>query len=365
MKKGKIIAKIAAIAVFLLLLYIFFPFINGLIQEPPALEGYTLTKNFEFEFKREININAVGVYTLNITVPQRNEYQDVKIIDESHYPKRVLQIANRTVWSYSLSGNAHLTFRYVGNATAKIWDIKNSLDVGSIPEKLKKQYNHREYLLDERNRKIWVINPGPFRNVTLNITKGKSSVLEKLRAIYDVMEANFQYVTERSGLPHDAVTTWNAGQGDCDELSFVFVSMARSIGIPAWVEYGYLYTSKDWEPHAWVATVIPTQKGLIKVNIDVTTELGRENYGRGFLIRDPFRFTLWEEDGNSTHLTQYYRFIVGHYQEMHVQENVEVIKALEHGSITIGIESSRIPQWLMIAVIASVVIIVLFIIIKI
>ncbi len=365
MKKGKIVAKIIALAAFLIILYMLFPMINGLIEEPPALEGFTVTKSFQFEFKRVIEVSAMGTYTLNITVPQDNPYQNVLLQDESHLPKKVAETANRTVWSYTLTGNTRIVLHYTGNTTAKVWDIRDSKGVDAVPEELRKKYEHREYLLNERNEKVWVINPQPFRNMTLNITGDKKTVVEKLRAIYDVMEANFRYVSERSGLPHDAVTTWNQREGDCDELSFVFVSMARSVGIPAWVEYGLLYTGNTWGPHAWVAAAVPTSHGLVKVNIDITTELGRENYGRGFLIRDPFRITLWEDDGNSSHLTSYYRFIMGHYHNLKYEDNIEVIKAVKSGKITVGIESSRLPSWMMIAVVASVVIIVIFIILKI
>jgi len=365
MKKGKIFAKVVSLVTFLVILYLFFPSINELIQEPPALQSFTITKNFEFEFKRVIEIEAIGTYTINITIPQENPYQKVKVVDESHFPKRVLKITNRTVWSYTFTGNAKIILRYSGNTSAKIWNIKDSLGINDIPEDLIKKYNHKEYLLDEHNQKIWVINPQPFKNVTFNITKDKKSVVDKLKAIYDIIQSNFHYVSERSGLPQDAITTWNSGEGDCDEISFVFVSMARSIGIPAWVEYGLLYTGTSWGPHAWVATIIPTSKGPVKVNIDMTTELDEENYGRGFLIRDPFRITLWEDDGNSEHMTSYYRFIVGQYINLHYEDKSEVIKALKSGDISIGIEESRIPQWVIIAVVASIVIIVIFIIIKI
>ena len=365
MKKGKLAGKIIAVIAFLIILYLLFPTIQGFIEEPPATESFVMAKNFEFEFKRVITVSAVGTYTLNITLPQNNPYQKVVVIDESHLPKKVLEEANRTIWSYTLTGNHEIVIRYRGNTTTKIWKIEKSLNIDAIPEKLKKQYDHREYILDEHNQKIWVINPQPFRNMTLNITKDKGSVLDKLRAIYDVIQANLEYNSQGGGLPHDAVTTWNAGGGDCDELSFVFVSMARSIGIPAWVEYGLLYTSKSWGPHAWVATMIPTPNGLVKVNMDITSDLGGENLGRGFLIRDPYRITLWEEDGNSSHLTSYYRFIMGHYQNLKYEDTTQIIEAKEMGELHIGVESSRLPRWMMMLFITAVIIIVIFIIIKI
>ena len=362
--RGKIVAKIIVLVIFLLILAYFYPTIQGFIENPPATESVTYPEKLEFEFERTIKIETHGTYTLNLTIPQNTTFQKVYVQDLSNLQKYTIHIDNRTVWSYNLKDSAQITLKYMGNITAKKWNIKNSLGVDTIPQKLKGKYNHAEYIEESPIKKRLVIQPEVFKNVTENITQGDRNVVEKLRDIYHFMVTHFHYVTEKSGLPRSAVDVWNSGEGDCDELSFVFISMARSIGIPAWMEYGLLYTGSSWGPHGWVATAIPTSHGLIYVNIDVTTEVGKEDYGRGFLFRDPYHLTEWQDDGNSSHLTAYYTFIQGHYGNMEIEDEVHVIKAQEYGEIKLPVESSRLPSWLMAVFILAVVVIIIVLIIR-
>jgi hypothetical protein len=368
--KGKIIAKVVAIVVFLIVLYLMIPTINGFINSPPSMEYYTIPKEMTFKFERIITINAQGNYTFNITVPQNNQFQKVKVDDLSSMPKNVVNEYNRTVWSYPLKNNAQIKLVYEGKVVAKVWHINNSLDVNAIPESLKKQYNHNEsltfYNSDEHTYvKEIVINPYAFKNVTEKLTQNDTNVLEKLRTIYNVIVDNFHYISERKGIPNSAVKTWNQGAGDCDELSFVFVSMARSIGIPAWVEYGLVYTQNSWSPHAWIGAVVPTKNGIVKVNIDTTVEVGKQNYGLGFLIRYADRLTEWQDDGNSQHLNSYYTLIKGYYEHLTYQERVNIFYANQTGKISIPVGGTQIPQWLMMIIVAIIIIGVFVAIIKI
>ncbi len=368
-KRGRIIAKAIAIAVFLLLIYFMLPTINNLINNPPFLESYTIPKEMSFKFERVITINAKGTYTLNITVPQNNQFQKVNVEDLSDYKKDVVVEFNKTVWSYNLKNDTKLKLMYQGVVFAKVWQINNSLDVNSIPQSLKNQYNHNESLIyyDENEHtyvKKIVIDPYEFREVTQKLTKNDTNVLEKLRTIYDVIVYNFHYESERKGLPSSAMETWNRGDGDCDELSFVFASMARSIGIPAWIEYGLVYTQGTWSPHAWIGTVVPTKNGIVRVNIDTTVEVGRENNGLGFLIRNADRLTEWEDDGNSTHLNSYYTFIKGYYQKLQYSENINIFYSNQTGKISIPVEESQFPSWLIITILLIIVIAVFIIIIR-
>jgi len=367
--KGKIIAKVIAVVIFLVILYAFMPYITGIIENPPSLASYTIPSGIEFEFERDINIEAVGTYTLNLTIPTNNTFQHVSVIDYSGVGKEIIQKYNKTIWKYDLKNNANLKIVYKGNLTAKIWDIEDSLDVDAIPSNLKQQYNHNESIrvYDEQTGNYInkdVIEPHAFQHLTQKLTQNDTNVLEKLRTIYDIIVGNFQYKTQRSGSPSSAVETWNKKEGDCDELSFVFVSMARSIGIPARVEYGLVYLQNSWGPHAWISAPIPTSKGIIWVNIDVTVEVGGENVGRGFLIRNADRLTEWCEDGNSQHLTEYYSFIKGYYTSLHYSENVKIIKMEKLGEITIPVKEAQLPQWLMILIIGIIILAVFVIIIR-
>ncbi len=363
-RKKKFVKKLIALGVFFVIILMLLPTLTSLVENPPAMAYIRLPEKYIFEFERTIAISAIGTYTLNITIPQNNTFQKVYVSDLSAIPKTVNKDYNRTWWSYTSSGSTTVTLHYSGETYLKVWDISDSLDVDAIPQNLKTQYDHSEYILDSNGDKIWVIQPELFKNIALNITKGKENVVEKLRAIYDVIVNNFVYEKEKSGIPKTAVQTWNDKSGDCDELSFVFVSLARSIGIPAWVEYGLLYTSGAWGGHAWVGTVVPTKNGIVRVNIDLTTEVGDQDLGRGFLIRNPNRLTEWCDDGNSQHLSSYYKFIYGAYRNLNYNEEVKIIKMQGEDYKTIPLEDTQIPQWVMVLIIGIIIIAVVAAIVK-
>ncbi len=79
------------------------------------------------------------------------------------------------------------------------------------------------------------------RRLAGEIVQGKTSDWDKVRAIYDWVRANvkYQFDPELKG----ALTALRAGQGDCEELTSLFIALCRANGIPArsvWVP-GHCY----------------------------------------------------------------------------------------------------------------------------
>jgi transglutaminase-like putative cysteine protease len=71
-------------------------------------------------------------------------------------------------------------------------------------------------------------------------TAGKTTTLEKARAIYDYVFDNMRYDKSGSGWGHgDVLYACNAKHGNCTDFHSLFISMARSQGIPARFEIGF------------------------------------------------------------------------------------------------------------------------------
>ena len=372
--KGRVAVKVLLLILLIAGLYVGWPYIDNLVNNPPSLVNYSLPERMNFTFERIITVQTTGTYTMNITVPQNDTLQRVfvssMVEDSAGYSKEENTVYGRVVWSFHLNDSSRVTLHYNGTTYTKVWKISESEDVDSIPQSWKDRYNHREYInvynsTSHGYEKIYVIDPYPFKNMTEKLTEGDKNVVEKLRSIYDVIVQNFQYDSERSGNPNPAVKVWNLKKGDCDELSFVFVSMARSIGIPAWVEYGPLYTGDSWVSHGWVGTVIPTENGIVMVTIDLTAEVGGENLGRGFLIRPADRLLEWRDDGDSEHLTSYYTFLKGRYTSAPIiNQEVRIIKAEKSGVVVVSSEDKRIPDWIMLLIIGLIIVAAVALIIK-
>jgi hypothetical protein len=79
-------------------------------------------------------------------------------------------------------------------------------------------------------------------------------------------------------------------------------SMCRSIGIPAWLEIGYLYDPIDetWGGHGWFNVYIPLKPGVSDVEYTIAPI---DPVNEEFLFRDPYRITNWiDTGGNVTNL---------------------------------------------------------------
>lgn len=101
----------------------------------------------------------------------------------------------------------------------------------------KKDKEARLYLgpspgIEVRNTKI--------RNLAKEAVEGKQTAWQQVEAIYDWVRQNIKY---KNGKFKGAMAALRDGEGDCEELSSLFIAMCRSQGIPArtvWVP-GHCY----------------------------------------------------------------------------------------------------------------------------
>ena len=104
------------------------------------------------------------------------------------------------------------------------------------------------------------------------VTAGKDSQLSKARGIYDYVFANMKYDKTGTGWGHgDVLYACNAKKGNCTDFHSLFISMARSQGIPARFEIGFpLPADKSSGEiagyHCWAEFFDP-QNGWVPVDI--------------------------------------------------------------------------------------------------
>jgi len=76
--------------------------------------------------------------------------------------------------------------------------------------------------------------------LALKVAGGKSSTLDKARAIYDYVFDNMRYDKTGTGWGHgDVLYACDAKKGNCTDFHSLFIAMARSQGIPARFEIGF------------------------------------------------------------------------------------------------------------------------------
>ncbi|MGC8663424.1 MAG: transglutaminase-like domain-containing protein [Thermoplasmata archaeon] len=323
----KILAYLYILIVLIISVSIFSPNISSLFNSPPSAMVNIIPGEMNGYFNREIvvNMNRLSNISVNVTIPYANEsYQNVSLSIIQGPMHDIHSAYNRTWLSFHVTEPVKILLNYSFTIRPINYEVSqwNSLNQSAIPFFLQQQYDHPEYL---NNREV--ISPELFQNISLEIVEqaNAKNVFQEEKALYDFIVKNFKYNLTYSALktPQTAWETWELKEGDCAELSFLYASMSRAIGIPAWLEFGWYFTGVTWAEHAWIGTVIPTTQGLVYGIIDLTKEVGGNDLGMGFFMKGTSRITEWIDDGNSTHLTNYYTFIYGtSYGSVTVTDNV-------------------------------------------
>ncbi|MGA1822252.1 MAG: transglutaminase-like domain-containing protein, partial [Thermoplasmatota archaeon] len=198
------------------------------------------------------------------------------------------------------------------------WDIteEDSGTVDQIPMDYKMRYLDDEWMVrDSEGNHIDHNQDGyldfryhpshPDINRTAHeIVDGETNVVGMISSIYDWIQENLHYPDEEERdrdiniygeWPKYPTGCMADGFGDCDDQSLLMASLCRAVGIPAWLEIGYLYDPvyRSWGGHGWFNVAIPvkTDQGIqiIRAPIDPVN--------KEFLFRDPYRITDWIDTG--------------------------------------------------------------------
>ena len=148
-------------------------------------------------------------------------------------------------------------------------------------------------LLDEILNWAGVSGSGPSSD--LNVWRVTDAIYRYLRSSNGVKyptsaESQSDFLTY-GGLPKWATACYNDGRGDCDDQSILFISLCRAAGIPAWMEFGFLYNdmSGEFGGHGWANVFVPMENGDYETpEVDVA--------GSQFFTRNMGKFTEWIDD---------------------------------------------------------------------
>jgi len=358
-KKGLALLIIAGLLIFL--------FFNPIFSFPSLFYGgpvYPEKAGFTIERTLRVNSNRRISYSIDTPVPldiPGNDIQRIDSIDWSVSPPQTVEKYGQDwkVWEGELTGTKEIEITYRVRTETIDWkyDEEDSGIVPDIRQDLKDRYNHNQWLVDQDRdgdpddrdsdgRGDWMIEPdsNTIQNLAEDITEDKTSLYDKSKAIYEWLNDNIEYERGGSGLPKHALWTLSSGKGDCDEQSFLFCSLARSIGIPAWVELGVLYDRviDEWGGHGWIRMEFLTTSGDTGwVNIDPVNHQ--------FFARDATRFTSWVDDGIQGHLRDYYLFLnytyssLGGSPQVTISDEYVNLEMDEEGEVYLGDDRNSIP----------------------
>jgi hypothetical protein len=126
--------------------------------------------------------------------------------------------------------------------------------------------------------------------------------------------------------------TFNLKSGDCDDLSVLYISLCRSIGIPARLISGYLIEERNGEVvavgHAWAEVFVGEgicDSGWVPVECSSSASLTVEVH-QNFGVEDAGHLRLFIDDGSNNSLNA---SISGPLVDYDKRINVEMVPILK------------------------------------
>ena len=115
---------------------------------------------------------------------------------------------------------------------------------------------------------------------------------------------------EDKALPQPANLTYELRSGDCDDLSYLYISLCRAVGIPARLIRGFLIKedingSVNVFPHAWTEVFVGGNlgdNGWIPVECAGSGGSVKADVHQNFGLEDCFHLRLFVDDGSNESL---------------------------------------------------------------
>lgn len=128
---------------------------------------------------------------------------------------------------------------------------------------------------------VMVVTDGSVKALADEITKDKTTVLEKTRAIYDWIIANMHRDDSVLGCgTGDVETLLVTKGGKCTDINSVFVGLCRSVGIPAREMFGVRMNAENItkNQHCWAQFYLPGTGWVYADPADVLKALLKNNW---------------------------------------------------------------------------------------
>ncbi len=201
------------------------------------------------ELKPQPKAKLVEVW---IPVPYQNRWQKIEGISvKSPFPYLLEEEKEY--------GNRFIYIKKIGPLTEP---VKITVDVKVKREEVKPTKAECKppirYLLSDR-----LVPVEDFKKLAQQITKGKKTQLEKMKAIYDYVVSHMKYDKSGKGWGRgDAIWACSAKRGNCTDFHSLFIALCRAAGIPALFEIG-LPINKDGQVKGYHCWVLAFPEGMV------------------------------------------------------------------------------------------------------
>ena len=315
--------KLYVVSAFVIILCL--PFYSGCIdfyQNVAIYKSHPTKINYNINYGYYINVSGEGKFTVfyECNFPELLKGTlNVELLNKNSY--QIISIANNTLiqWNESNIGTNNLIYGVTANVTAESF-LVNSLEGKEALSLTEIKNNHYEiydkYCKKQSYENITFINPenSNIKSIALKVLDDSNSnnSFTVAKNLFIWLKENTIYqIHQENNIVQSAEDTCTKGSGDCDDLSFLYISLCRSVGIPARFISGFLMEENNGVissvGHAWVEIFVGqkiTSNGWMPVecscSADIKTELN-QNFG----MENVYHLRLFEDDGSNESLKTY------------------------------------------------------------
>jgi len=169
------------------------------------------------------------------------------------------------------------------------------------------------------------------------------------------LKENTDYKTHNTkGSVQPAAVTLSKKTGDCDDLSFLYISLCRSVGIPARFIRGYLLSEDDFgevfaTPHAWSEVFVGGSignDGWIPVECACQCDEVKTQVNQNFGIENAYHLRLFVDDGTNESLNVslsglLYSYFPGRVIDLESFNIIEDYVEIESKKLTVSGDNQR------------------------
>jgi len=296
-------------------------------------------------------------------VPSSN-YENILSVKWTDTPIQDI-ISGNKIFKWNVSGSVakkyNLTVKASLISTAflvNLSDWKNALTI----EKLKLYHNDliKQYCHNASNGSANLIEPyNPMIHDIATMVKNQcksNNTFILARELFRWLKENTVYKTHESGGTQRASFTLIQKSGDCDDLTFLYVSLCRALGIPARFIKGYMVdSSRNIIAHAWAEVFVGNDignNGWIPVecagNISKKDKKSIESeINQHFGIEDAAHIRVYVDDGSresiNNSISRIGYEIFGDENSINVQsfKIVTEYKTIDEGSLVVYKDGTR------------------------
>jgi len=309
---------ILIITIVLLFVPIFSGCLDSFLDFPTTYESHPTKISYTIRYGYIVTCTGTGKYeiTYDCDIPEvlRGTHSPHPLYNQSF---EVITPVNNSFLHWNISGDDETTYELgiTAGVVAESFlesDLSGSdalavQEIKSFYPTISKKYLHMQsngsaLLIDPTNSNIKLIAQNVFDMAETN----NSFLLAKELFIWFKENTRYQ-IHNSKGSVQPAAVTLQKKTGDCDDLSFLYISLCRAVGIPARFIRGYLLSEDNAgdvsaTPHAWSEVFVGGlmgNNGWIPVECACDCDDTNVNVNQNFGVENAFHLRLFVDDGSN------------------------------------------------------------------